>query len=86
MIDPSDMEISAMQSCLGPLGQYVGSIGMQKPLADYTREEVLRLIDVVVTSYQERMIEEHDRMTANDCVSLDPPAASQAVMPQQGRL
>lgn len=53
MIDPSDMEIAAMQSCLGPLGEYVGSIGMQRPLADYSRDEVLMLIDVVVTRYQD---------------------------------
>ena len=41
MIDPSDMELVAMRSCLSPLGEYVGSIGMQRPLADYTRDEVL---------------------------------------------
>ena len=49
MIDPSDMELAAMRACLSPLGEYVGSIGMERPLADYTREEVLTLIDVVVT-------------------------------------
>ena len=44
MIDPSDMELAAMRACLSPLGEYVGSIGMERPLADYTREEVLTLI------------------------------------------
>ena len=29
MIDPSEMEIAAMQACLQPLGEYVGEIGMQ---------------------------------------------------------
>ncbi len=85
MIDPSDMEIAAMQSCLGPLGQYVSVIGMQRPLADYTRDEVLSLIDVVVTVYQDRMIEEHERMTAHDCLSLDPHLTSPVATRQQGR-
>ena len=52
MIDPSEMELAAMRSCLAPLGEYVGSIGMQRPLADYSKDEVLMLIDVVVTAYQ----------------------------------
>jgi hypothetical protein len=85
MIDPSDMEIAAMQSCLGPLGQYVSAIGMQKPLADYTREEVLSLIEVVVTVYQDCMIEEHERMTAHDSLSLDPHLTSPAATRQEGR-
>jgi hypothetical protein len=86
MIDPSDMEISAMQSCLGPLGEYVGSIGMQRPLADYTREEVLTLIDVVVTKYQDHMLEEHERMAAKDRAVLEQRLAVQAAGRQQGRV
>jgi len=86
MIDPSDMEISAMQSCLGPLGEYVGSIGMQRPLADYTREEVLTLIDVVVTKYQDHMLEEHERMAAKDRAFLEQRLAAQAAGRQQGRV
>ena len=66
MIDPSDMELAAMQACLLPLGEYVGAIGMERPLSDYSREEVLTLIDVVVTAYQNQMIEEHERMAAKD--------------------
>ena len=58
MIDPSEMELAAMASCLAPLGEYVGSIGMQRPLADYSKDEVLTLIDVVVTAYQEHMLVE----------------------------
>ncbi len=86
MIDPSDMEISAMQSCLGPLGEYVGSIGMQRPLADYTREEVLTLIDVVVTKYQDHMLEEHERMAAKDRAFLEQRLAVHAAGRQQGRV
>lgn len=66
MIDPSEMEIDAMRACLSPLGEYVSSIGMQRPLAEYSRDEVLMLIDVVVTAYQDRMVAEHERMAAKD--------------------
>lgn len=71
MIDPTEMEVAAMQSCLAPLGEYVASIGMERPLADYTRDEVLTLIDVVVTAYQNQMIEEHERMAAMDRAFLE---------------
>jgi hypothetical protein len=58
MIDPSDMEMAAMRACLAPLGEYVGDrSACSVPLADYSRDEVLTLIDVVVTAYQDL----HDR-------------------------
>ncbi len=77
MIDPSDMELAAMRACLSPLGEYVGSIGMERPLADYTQEEVLTLIDVVVTAYQDQMLEEHERMAAKDRAFLEERLARQ---------
>ena len=86
MIDPSDMEIAAMQSCLGPLGEFVGSIGMQRPLADYSRDEVLQLINVVVTKYQGSMLEEHERMATRDRHFLERRIATQAAGQQQGRV
>jgi len=85
MIDPSEMEIAAMQSCLAPLGEYVASIGMERPLADYSREDVLTLIDVVITAHQSRMIEEHERMAAKDRAFLEQRIAIQAAARQQGR-
>ena len=39
---------------------------MQRPLADYSRDEVVMLIDVVVTAYQDCMVAEHERMAAKD--------------------
>jgi uncharacterized protein DUF6511 len=84
MIDPSDMELAAMRACLSPLGEYVGSIGMQRPLADYTREEVLTLIDVVVTAYQDQMIEEHERMAAKDRAFLEERLARQGQASPKG--
>ena len=44
-------------AALGPLGEYVASIGMDRPLADYSREEVLTLIEVVVTAFQDHLIQ-----------------------------
>ena len=84
MIDPSDMELAAMRACLSPLGEYVGSIGMERPLADYTREEVLTLIDVVVTAYQDQMIEEHERMAAKDRAFLEERVARQGQTSPKG--
>ena len=53
VIDPSDMELAAMQSALGPL-------------ADYGKDEVLRLVEVVVDAYQAHMLAEHERMVERD--------------------
>ena len=77
MIDPSEMETAAMQSCLEPLGDYVGSIGMDRALADYKREEVMALVEVVVTAYQKRMLAEHERMAAKDRAFLEERIARQ---------
>jgi hypothetical protein len=66
MIDASEMEKAAMRACLLPLGGYVGSIGMERPLADYSQEEVLMLIDIVVCAYQDYMLEEHERLAEQD--------------------
>ncbi len=55
MVDATDLEKAAMAAALRPLGEYVGSIGMNRPLADYKKEEVLTLVEVVITAYQEHM-------------------------------
>lgn len=51
VIDPTHNEQAAMEAVLASLGDYVASVGMDKPLSAYTREEVLRLVDVVLTAY-----------------------------------
>ncbi len=71
MIDKSEMEIAALSACLAPLGEYVGSIGMQRPLADYRKDEVLTLIEVVVTAYQDRMTEQHEYMAERERAFLE---------------
>ena len=71
MIDPSEMELAAMKSCLPPLGEYVASIGMARPLADYAKAEVLRLVEVVVDAYQAHMLLEHERLAAKERAFLE---------------
>ena len=77
LIDPSDLELAAMRAALSPLGDYVGSIGMQRPLADYRREEVLRLIEVVIDAYQAHMLDEHERLAEKERAFLEQRLAAQ---------
>lgn len=53
MIDPTKQETEAMEATLRPLGEYVSEIGMHRPLQDLKRDEVLTLIEVVITNYQD---------------------------------
>ena len=55
MIDLTRKEKDSIEYALKPLGEYVAEIGMNKPLADYSREEVLCLIEVAVTAYFDSM-------------------------------
>lgn len=56
MVDPTDREKKGMEAALGPLGEYVASIDMTRPMADYSRDEILTLIEVVITAYQDHML------------------------------
>lgn len=56
MIDPTREEKQAMESALQPLGEYVSEIGMHLPLQDYTRDQILTLIEVVITAYQDHLL------------------------------
>ncbi len=80
MIDPTEMELAAIRSALAPLGDYVASIGMERPLADYGKAEVLRLVEVVVDAYQAHMLLEHERLAAKERAyfetRLSPPPSS----------
>lgn len=62
MMDATNLEKAAMAAALRPLGEYVGSIGMTRPLADYSKEEVLTLIEVAVTAYQNHMANAGDEI------------------------
>lgn len=55
MIDPTHNEKAAMECVLPHLGEYVASVGMDKPLSAYSREEILQMVDVVLTAYFENL-------------------------------
>lgn len=57
MIDPTRHEKEAIRSALAPMGEYVASIGMSRGLDNYTKEEVLTLVEVVVTAYHDKLLE-----------------------------
>jgi len=62
MVDATNLEKAAMAAALRPLGDYVGSIGMTRPLADYSKEEVLTMVEVVVTAFQDYFNKNNDEI------------------------
>ena len=54
------------------------------PLLSPREQEVLTLIDVVVTAYQDQMIEEHERMAAKDRAFLEERLAHQGQTSPKG--
>ncbi|MDP1524178.1 MAG: DUF6362 family protein [Rhodocyclaceae bacterium] len=59
MIDATDIERSAMRSCLRAFGEAAGDIGFDKPLGAYSEKEALKVIDAIVTRYTEAMVVHH---------------------------
>ena len=51
MVDPTAFEQDCMANVLRPLGEYVAELGIHKTFDALSREEVLILIEVVVTAY-----------------------------------
>ena len=66
VIDPSEMETESMHSALVPLGEFVGSIGMDRPFSQYSKAEVLRLIEVVIDAYQGSMLTKHEEQAERE--------------------
>ena len=61
MIDATETERAAMAAALHPLGEFVAEVGLEKPLAEYTREQILTLVEVVVDAYHEHLVEAAER-------------------------
>lgn len=57
MIVSTDFERDCIAAALKPLGKYVTEIGMHRSFAEMTRHEVLTIIEVVVTVYQDHLRE-----------------------------
>ncbi|MBX2807832.1 MAG: hypothetical protein KTR20_04295 [Cellvibrionaceae bacterium] len=47
----TDLEQQAAESVLAPLADYVVSVGLQKGLGDYSKTEIVGLVDTVLESY-----------------------------------
>ena len=60
MIDPSDVELAAMKSCLKAFGEAASEIGFTKPLGDYSEAEALQVIDAIVTCWTDAMVAHHE--------------------------
>ncbi len=63
MIDPTTSEKKCMEKVLRPLGEIVAQIGSNKTFDNLTRDEVLTIIDVVVTAY----LDERSKDLNNGC-------------------
>ena len=46
--------------CLKPLGEAANEVGMERALSTYSQEEALFLINAVVTTYVEAMVQAHE--------------------------
>ena len=66
MIDATDTEKAAMAAALRPLGNYVAALGLERPLAAYSREEILTLIEIVVDAFQAHLLEVHERQAEQE--------------------
>ena len=55
-IDKTNYEQQAFEAALKPLGEAVAEIGKGKPLDHYTREEILRIVEICVHEYQTFML------------------------------
>jgi hypothetical protein len=60
VIDPSEAEMVAMHRCLKPLGEAANEVGMDRALSTYSQDEALLLINAVVTTYVEAMVQAHE--------------------------
>jgi hypothetical protein len=70
MIDATVTERAAMAAALHPLGEFVSEVGLEKPLADYTREQILTLVEVVVDAYHAHLVEAAEREAALEAERL----------------
>ena len=64
MIDATVHERAAMAAALHPLGEFVSEVGLEKPLAEYTRDQILTLVEIVIDAFQAYLVETQARQDA----------------------
>lgn len=70
MIDATVTERVAMAAALHPLGEFVAEVGLEKPLADYTRDQILTLVEVIVDAYHDHLVEAAEREATREAERL----------------
>ena len=78
MIDATVTERAAMAAALHPLGEFVAEVGLEKPLADYTRDQILTLVEVIVDAYHEHLVEAAEREATREAERLQRMEARQS--------
>lgn len=53
--DFTGLEEEAITKTLRPLGEYVAEVGMDKPFKDYSKDQVLTLMRVVIGNFSQNM-------------------------------
>lgn len=73
MIDPTGHEIAAMRSAIQPLSEFVeAEMGWETPLKEYDRDEILMLIEVIVTAYHAALITAAENQWPETDIPFDP--------------
>ena len=57
MVDPTEAEQAAIRSAMKPVAEIMEEIGWQTRLADLSEQQVLTLIEVAVTGFQDSLQE-----------------------------
>lgn len=70
VIDATDTEKAAMAAALRPLGDYVVALGIERPLAAYSRDEILTLVEIVVDAFQAHLLEVAEREAEREAERL----------------
>ena len=70
MIDATVHERAAMAAALHPLGEFVSEVGLEKPLAEYTRDQILTLVEVIVDAYHDHLVEAAEREATREAERL----------------
>ncbi len=70
MIDPTLAEQAAIRSTMKPVAEIMEEIGWQTRLADLSEPQVLTLIEVAVTGYQDAL---REHVTANRAADPEVP-------------
>jgi hypothetical protein len=70
MVDPTEAEQAAIRSAMKPVAEIMEEIGWQTRLADLSEQQVLTLIEVTATGFQDAL---REHAAANPTVDPEVP-------------